>query len=58
MRENTDQNNSKYGQFSRSVHVVIIYDYLDVLHAAVTHFNFILVECLIKGADFWEMGIY
>ena len=40
-----------------NVHVVIVYDCLDVLHAAVTHFNFISVEYLIKDVGFWEMGI-
>ena len=41
-----------------NVHVVIVYDSLDVLHAAVTNFNFISVEYLIKDVDVWEMGIY
>ena len=41
----------------KNVHVVIVYDCLDVLHAAVTHFNFISVEYLIKDVVFWEMGI-
>ena len=34
------------------------YDSLDVLHAAVTNFNFISVEYLIKDVGFWEMGTY
>ena len=40
-----------------NVHVVILYDCLDVLHTAVTHFNFISVEYLIKDLFFGEMGI-
>ena len=40
-----------------NVHIVIVYDCLDVLHAAVTHFNFISVEYLIKDMVFWEMSI-
>ena len=35
-----------------NVHVVIVYDSLDVLHAAVTNFNFISVEYLIKNVGF------
>ena len=38
-----------------NVHVVIVYDCLDVLHTAVTHFNFISVEYLIKDV-FWGNG--
>ena len=41
-----------------NVHVVIVYDCLDVLHSALTHFNFTSVEYLVKGVVFWEMGIY
>ena len=32
-----------------NVHVVIVYDCLDVLHAALTHCNVISVEYLVKG---------
>ena len=39
-------------------HVVIVYDCLDVLHAALTNFNVISVEYLVKGVVFWEMDIY
>ena len=41
-----------------NVHVVIAYDCLDVLHAVVTHFNFISVDYLVKGVVIWEMDIY
>ena len=44
--------------FGGECYVVIIYDSLDVLHAAVTNFNFVSVEYLIKNVGFWEMGIY
>ena len=37
---------------------MIVYNRLDILRAAVTHFNFIYVEYLVKGAAIWEMGIY
>ena len=37
---------------------MIVYNRLDILRAAVTHFNFISVEYLVKGAAIWEMGIY
>ena len=40
-----------------NVHAMILYDWLDVLHAAVTHFSFISVEHTAKGVDFGEMGI-
>ena len=40
------------------VHVVIVYDCLDVLHSALTQFNFTSVEYLVKGVVFLEMGIY
>ena len=40
-----------------NVHVMIVYDCLDVLHAAVTHFNFTSVEYYIKNVVFWEMGV-
>ena len=40
-----------------NVQVVILYDCLDVLHATVTHSNFISVEHLIKDVVFLEMGI-
>ena len=40
------------------VHVVIVFDFLDVLHSALTHFNFTSVEYLVKGVIFWEMNIY
>ena len=36
---------------------MIVYNRLDILRA-VTHFNFISVEYLVKGAAIWEMGIY
>ena len=36
-----------------NVHVVIVYNWLDVLHASVTDFNFISVEYLVKGAVFF-----
>ena len=39
-----------------NVHVVIVYDCLHVLLAAVTHFNFISAEYLIKDVVFWEIG--
>ena len=39
-----------------TVHVVIAYDCLDVLHVAVTHFNFIFVEYFGKGV--WFFGKY
>ena len=32
----------------------VVYDCLDVLHAAVSHFNFISVEDFVKGVIFWE----
>ena len=35
-----------------NVHIMIVYNCLDVLHAAVTHFNFISVEYLVKGVIF------
>ena len=38
-----------------NVHVVMVYDCLDVLHAAVTYFDFISVEYLVRGVFFWEM---
>ena len=41
-----------------NVHVVIVYDCLDVLHAAIALFNFISVEYLTQGVVFWEMSIY
>ena len=41
-----------------NVHVVIVYDCLDVLHAAIALFNFVSVEYLIQGVVFWEMSIY
>ena len=41
-----------------NVHVVIVYDCLDVLHAALTHFNVISVEYLVRGVVFSEMDIY
>ena len=31
---------------------MIVYNCLDVLHAAMTHFNFISVEYLVKGVIF------
>ena len=40
-----------------NVHVVIVYDCVDVLYAAVTHFNFMFVEYLVEGVVFWEMCI-
>ena len=40
-----------------NVHVVIVYNCLDLLQAAVTHFSFISVEYLVKGVVFREMGI-
>ena len=43
--------------FEENVHVVIVRNCIDVFHAAVTHFNFISVEYLVKGVVFWEMGI-
>ena len=36
------------------VHVVIVFDFLDVLHSALTHFNFTSVEYLVKGVVFWK----
>ena len=38
-----------------NLHVVIVYDYLDVLHAAVTHFKFISVLGVVFGKwiAFW-----
>ena len=41
-----------------NVHVAIVYDCLDVLHAALTHLNFISVEYLVKSVFFLEMNIY
>ena len=42
-----------------NVHVVIVYDSLDVLHAAVTNFNFIFcLNILLKMWVFGKMGIY
>ena len=35
------------------VHVMIFYDSLDVLHAAITRFNLISVKYLVKGVVFW-----
>ena len=40
-----------------NVHAMILYDWLDVLHAAITHFNFISIEHITNGVDFGEMGI-
>ena len=40
-----------------NVHAMILYDWLDVLHAAITHFNFISIEHIANGVDFGEMGI-
>ena len=34
--------------FVKNVHAVIVYDSLDILHAAVTHFNFIFLNILLK----------
>ena len=39
-------------------HVVIVYDCLDVLYIAVTHFNFISVENLDKVMLLGRMSIY
>ena len=44
--------------FGGEFHVVIVYDCLDVLHSALTQFNFTSVEYLVKGVVFWEMGTY
>ena len=41
-----------------NLHVAIVYDCLDVLHAALTHFNVISVEYLVKSVVFWEVDIY
>ena len=41
-----------------NVHDVIVYDCVDVLHSALTRFNVISVEYLVKGVVFWEMDIY
>ena len=38
----------------KNFHVAIVYDCLDVLHAAVTHFNYIFVEYLFKGVVSWK----
>ena len=38
-------------------HVAIAYDCLDILHAAVTHFNYIFVEYLFKDVVSWKMGV-
>ena len=38
--------------------LVTAYDCLDVLHAALIHFNIIFVEYLVEGVIFWEMDIY
>ena len=38
--------------FVGEVHVVIVYDCLDILHSALTHFNIISVECLVKSVFF------
>ena len=37
---------------------MIVYDCLDVLRSALTHFSFTSVEYLVKGVVIWEMGIY
>ena len=35
-------------------HVMIVCDCLDVLHAALTYFNFISVEYPVKSVIFWK----
>ena len=40
--------------FGGEFHIVIVYDCLDVLHSALTHFNFTSVEYLVKGVVFWK----
>ena len=37
---------------------MIAYDCVDILHSALTRFNVISVEYLVKGVVFWEMDIY
>ena len=39
-------------------HVMIVYNCLDVLHAAITDFNFISVEYLVKGVALLVIGTY
>ena len=34
-----------------NVHAMILYDWLDVLHAAITHFNFISIKHIANGVD-------
>ena len=41
-----------------NVPVTIAYDCFDILDAAITQFNFIYVDYLVKSVIFWEMGIY
>lgn len=38
-----------------NVYATIVYNRLDVLHEAVTHFNFIFVEYLFNGAVLQEI---
>ena len=37
---------------------MIVYDCVDGLNSALTHFNVISVEYLVKGVIFWEIDIY
>ena len=39
-----------------NAHAVVAYNCLDVLHAALTHINFIFVEYLVKGVLFFKNG--
>ena len=43
---------------AKHVYVVIVWNCFVALHAAVTPFNFIFVEYLLKGVDSGEMNIY
>ena len=39
-----------------TIHDVIAYDCVGILNSALTHFNVISVEYLVKGAFFWGNG--
>ena len=41
-----------------NVHVMIAYDCLKALHAALTLLNVTFVEYLVKGVFYWELDIY
>ena len=40
-----------------NVHVVIVYDYLDVLHPTVARLNFISVECVFFLGNGYLVGV-